>query len=149
MVSLYYKVYYIYLCKYFGVVKVVNIARAAPRNAWCCVKAPLFMMARVVTEGGSWPRLWDTTMHLGSQHTKGLQAVSRIMAHHSHGIKPCPLCDEKDFGEESPLDHFLSKHRTDLGLDSKLASADDLLNLIVKNDVYFAYKFQKLFHGSQ
>ena len=65
-------------------------------------------------------------MHLGSRHMGGLQAVSRIMAHHGRGTKPCPLCEENDM-EESLMDHILIKYRVDLGLGSTVLSVDDLL----------------------
>ena len=86
-------------------------------------------------------------MHLGSRHTGGLQAVSRIMAHHDRGTKPCPLCEESDL-EESLMDHnnILIKHRVDLGqLGSTVLSVDNLLSLLVKDDIQFVYKFQKLY----
>ena len=57
----------------------------------CVSKAPL--IAQVVTAGGSWPKLWDSALHLGSKHLKGLQNLTRIMAHHCQGSKLCPLCD--------------------------------------------------------
>ena len=49
----------------------------------CILKAPL--IAQVVTAGGSWPKLWDTALHLGSKHLQGLQNLTRLMAHHGRG----------------------------------------------------------------
>ena len=54
----------------------------------CALKAPL--IAQVVTAGGSWPKLWDSARHLGTKH---LISLTRLMAHHGQGSKPCPLCD--------------------------------------------------------
>ena len=51
-------------------------------------------LVEVVKGGGSWPTLWDMALHLGSRHIAGLQHVTRILAHHGHGLKPCPMCDE-------------------------------------------------------
>ena len=57
----------------------------------CVLKAPL--NAQVVSAGGSWPKLWDAALHLGSKHLQGLQNLTKLMAHHGRGSKPCPLCD--------------------------------------------------------
>ena len=46
----------------------------------CALKAPF--IAQVVTAGESWPKLWDCALHLGSKHLKGLQNLTRLMAHH-------------------------------------------------------------------
>ena len=37
--------------------------------------------------------LWDSAHHLGTKHLKGLQNLTRLLAHHGQGSKPCPLCD--------------------------------------------------------
>ena len=46
----------------------------------CCEKAPT--IAEVTRRGGSWPKLWDASLHLGMRHSVGLQKLSRLMAHH-------------------------------------------------------------------
>ena len=57
----------------------------------CALKPSL--ISQVATAGGTWSKLWDSALHLGLKHLKGLQNVNRIMAHHGRGSKPCPLCD--------------------------------------------------------
>ena len=47
-------------------------------------------IVEVVNKGD---RLWDYALHLGTRHTDGLKALSRMLAHHSHGSKPILLCD--------------------------------------------------------
>ena len=59
----------------------------------CSTKSPF--IGGVVKRGGSWPKLWDSTLHLGSRHTIGLQNLSRLMSHHRRGQHPCPLCHLK------------------------------------------------------
>ena len=49
----------------------------------CSTKSPF--IAGVVERGGSWPKLWDLTLHLGSRHTIGLRNLSRLMSHHGGG----------------------------------------------------------------
>ena len=71
----------------------------------CALKAPL--IAQVVVAGGSWPKLWDNALHLGSRHLKGLKNLTRIMAHHGQGSKPCPLCDTST---QPLIDHVLAQH---------------------------------------
>ena len=39
----------------------------------------------VVQERVGWPRLWDRALDYGVQHTKGLQALSRLMSSHGRG----------------------------------------------------------------
>ena len=46
--------------------------------------------------------------------------------------------------EESHRDHILIKHRVDLGLDSIVASVDNLLSLLVKDDIHFVYNYREL-----
>ena len=104
-----------------------------------CVEGPFH-----VTAGGSWPKLWDCALHLGSKHLKGLQNLTRLMAHHGRGSKPCPLCD----APTHPLiEHVLTQHHSKLGLssifDSPL-STDKLLTQLVDCDIHFVYKLWKL-----
>ncbi len=51
-------------------------------------------------------------MTLGLRHTRGLQALSRILCHHGRGAKPCPLCE--GVPDVSLLDHLLSAHGHEL-----------------------------------
>ena len=101
----------------------------------CSTKSPF--IAGVVEIGGSWPKLWDLTLHLGFRHTIGLQNLSRLMSHHGRGQHPCPLCDLKD-----PLvpiiDHMLSEHNRDIHIN--FISTDHLLTLLAEADVYFVYR---------
>ena len=113
----------------------------------CALKAPL--IAQVVTADGSWSKLWDSARlskfrdsarHLGMKHLRGLQKLSRPMAHHGQGSKPCPLCD----APTHPLiEHVLTQHHSDLGLscisESPL-STDKLVTLLVDCDIRFVYK---------
>ena len=105
----------------------------------CVLKAPL--IAQVVSAGGSWPKLWDAALHLGSKHLQGLQNLTKLMAHHGRGSKPCPLCDASTL---PLLDHVLNQHHNDLGLscisESPL-STDELMSLLVNCDIRFVYKF--------
>ena len=56
----------------------------------CAEKIPHLL--EVVKKGGSWPTLWDVALHLGSRQAAGLQHLTRILAHHGHGLKPHPTC---------------------------------------------------------
>ena len=58
----------------------------------CHTKAPL--IAEATEQSGSWAKLSDTALHLSSSHTKGLHALSVLLAH--DGSKPCLLCDNID-----------------------------------------------------
>ena len=103
----------------------------------CSNKSPT--IAAVASKDGSWPKLWDSALHLGSRHTIGLQNLS---SHHGRGLHPCPLCDEQGF-PTSVIDHILSAHHTEIGLNFN--STDQLLALLVDVDILFVYKFWKLF----
>ena len=61
----------------------------------CSEKAPIVAQ---VQELVGWLRLWDTTMEYGAQHVRGLQMLSRQMAHHGKGRRLCPLCEASDSG---------------------------------------------------
>ena len=77
-----------------GMREIKRVVRQADRVRQlekCTERAPL--IAEVVCRGGSWMRLWDAALHLGTRHTDGLQALSRMLAHHGRGSKPCPLCN--------------------------------------------------------
>ena len=116
------------------------------RLEMCALKAPF--IAQVVTAGGSWPKLWDCALHLGSKHLKGLQNFTRLMAHHGRGSQLCPLCD----APTHPLiEHVLTQHHSNLGLssifDSPL-STDKLLTQLVDCDIRLVYKLWKLFNDS-
>ena len=116
------------------------------RLEMCALKAPF--IAQVVTDGGSWPKLWDCALHLGSKHLKGLQNLTRLMAHHGRGSKLCPLCD----APTHPLiEHVLTQHHSNLSLssifDSPL-STDKLLTQLLDCDICFVYKLWKLFNDS-
>ena len=94
----------------------------------CAVKTS--HLTEVVKRGGSWPALWDVALHLGSsRHTAGLQHLMRILAHHGHGLKPCPMCGE--CWMRSLIDHILDAHGKELELPV-LLSTDKLLTLIME-----------------
>ena len=73
----------------------------------CKEKAPIIA---AVGEDGGWLRLW-----VGERHTKGLRNLSRMMSHHGHGSKPCPMCDWMP-GERTDFDHVILRHGEELGL---------------------------------
>ena len=78
----------------------------------CAERVPL--ITEVVNRGGNWSRLWEATLHLGTRHTDGLQALSRMLAHHGRGVKPCPLCDESSL-HPNPIGYLLTRYRQELG----------------------------------
>ena len=89
-------------------------------------------------QGGSWPALWDTVRHLSSHHyTIGLQHLSRMVAHHCKGSKPCPLCNVQ-LSDGSLTAHVLGLHKEDLRLPH--LTMESLLSLLVERNVPFAYK---------
>ena len=99
-------------------------------------------VACIIRKGGSWPKLWDSALHLGSRHTIGLQNLSRLLVHDGRGLHPCPLCDEQ--GLSIPIiDHVISAHKREIGLNIDLV--DRLLLLLVDGDIQFVYKFWKLY----
>ena len=94
----------------------------------------------MVNQGGSWIKLWDAAMDLGTHHTDGLKALARMLAHHQRGPKPCPLCEESNFNL-SPIDHLLGQHQRELNLDKdNFHAADQLLTHLVEGDIKFVYK---------
>ena len=108
----------------------------------CLAKAPL--IAEVVKRGGSWPALWDSVRHAGSRHTTGLQHLSRLLAHHGRGSKPCPRCEEKPAGGDL-TEHVLTIHKEDINIRPHL-TAETLLNHLVERDnILFTYRFRNLF----
>ena len=78
-----------------------------------CKEKALIIAA--VGEDGGWLRLWDEVLNLGERHTKGLRNLSRMMSHHGHGSKPCPMCDWMP-GEGTVFDHVILRHGEELGL---------------------------------
>ena len=106
----------------------------------CALKAPF--TAQVVTAGGSWPKLWDSTsvLHLGSKHLKGLQNLTTLM-------EPCPLCDALT---HPLIEYVLTQHHRDFALssisDSPL-STDKLLTVLVDCDIRFVYKLWSLLNN--
>ena len=89
-------------------------------------------------------RLWGAALHLGTRHTEGLQALSRMLAHHGRGSKPCPLCDGSTL-DPNPIGHLLREHRQELGLNDRIASTDLLLTQLCGCNILYFYKFRKLF----
>ena len=51
----------------------------------CLTKAPA---VAEVQEHVGWLRLWDWALDYGVKHTKGLQALSRLMSSYSRGKRP-------------------------------------------------------------
>ena len=79
--------------------------------------------------------------YIGTRHCKGLQALTRLLVHHGHGVKPCPLCDENELNV-TLIDDILMNHQQDLGVT--FTSLDGLLTWLVDCDIHFVYKFWKL-----
>ena len=104
-------------------------------------KAPL--VADIETSVG-WTKLWDAAPDLGKKHTRGLQALSRVIGHHGHGVKPCPMCDVP-----GPLayllDHVLKDHWEILELGNHLVTRKSLLTLVGDCSISFVSKFRRLF----
>jgi len=81
----------------------------------CRKRAPLIV--EVVKKGESWARLyWILHYDLGTRHTDGLKALSRMLAHHGHGSKPCSLCDKNNL-VPNLIGHLLRVHQHEIGLD--------------------------------
>ena len=96
-------------------------------------------------QGGSWIKLWDAALDLGTRQTEGLQALSRMLAHHQRGSKSYLLCEESNL-DLKPIDHLLKVHLHDLGLDRESFDAvEQVLSQLVGGDIKSVYKFRKLF----
>ena len=102
----------------------------------------------IIRRGGSWPKLWDSALHLGSRHTIGLKNLSKLLVHHGRGLHPCPLCDEQVLSIPI-IDHVISAHKGETGLN--FDSVDRLLSLLVDGDIilvsYFHFSFQLVGRG--
>ena len=99
-------------------------------------KAP--MIADVETRVG-WCKLWDRTLEFGVQHARGLQTISRVMAHHGFGSQPCPLCEAGDL-QVSVYHHLLDIHKHKFGLTDQ-----DPITKLENLDVGFLARFRGLF----
>ena len=87
----------------------------------------------------------DSALHLGTRHTEGLKALSKMLAHHGDWWKPCPLCDENNL-DPNPIGYLLRVHQHEIGLDrTPVDSVDQLVTQIADCNIYFLYKFRKLF----
>ena len=96
----------------------------------CTEKAPL--IASVVNQGDRWIKLWDTAMDLGTRHTQGLKTLTRMLAHHQLGPKPC----EENYFNPSPIDHLLRQHQRELNLDNdNFLAVDQLRAHLVESDI--------------
>ena len=121
--------------------RVVKQADRVSKLEKCRERAPLIV--GVVDKGGSWARL--SALHLGTRHKDGLMALSGMLAHHGHGSKPCPLCDENN-PAPNHIGHLLRVHQHEIGLDrTPLDSVDQLLIKIADCNIQFLYKCRKLF----
>ena len=109
-------------------------------------KAPY--IAEITSQGGSWTKIWDSALHLGSKHLRGLQNLARLMAHHGNGIKLCPLCEMEDDIISPLLDHVLSSHHIEIGLQAISQSpvtVDNHITRPVESDIHFVYTFWRIF----
>ena len=92
--------------------------------------------------------MWDRTLEFGVQHARGLQTISRVMAHHGFGSQPCPLCEAGDL-QVSVYHHLLDIHKHKFGLTdqdpiTKLENLDVgfLEVCFLVSYMYFALVFQ-------
>ena len=90
-----------------------------------------------------WTKLWDVALDLGVKHTRGLRALSRLMSHHGHGVKPCPMCDVPG-PLACLLDHVLKDHCEILQLGNELLTRESLLILVVDCSISFVTTFRRL-----
>ena len=90
---------------------------------------------------------WEqfAALDLGVKHTRGLQALSRVMGHHGRGVKPCPVCDVPG-PLACLLDHVLKDHWEILDLGNDLLTIESLLTLVVNSIISFVSMFRKLFY---
>ena len=86
--------------------------------------------------------LWDVALHLGSRHTTGLQSLARILAHHGHGSKPCPICKDQ-CSDTCLIDQILDTHTSSRTVSP--LSTDDLLCHIVDHNITIVYKLRKIY----
>ena len=93
----------------------------------CEEKAPL---VADVEKRVSWTKLWDAALDLGVKHTRGLQALARVMSHHGRGVRPCPMCDVPGH-IACLLNHVLEEHCEPLELGRDLRTRESLLSLVV------------------
>ena len=127
----------------YEVKKTVKQADRVSKLKKCKERAPLIV--EVVNKGGSWARVLDSALHLGTWHTDGLKALSRMLAHHGHGSKPCPLCDKINL-DPNPIGNLMRVHQHEIGLDrTPVDSVDQLVTQIADCHIQFLYKFRILF----
>ena len=87
--------------------RVVKQADGVRRLEKCADRAPL--IAEVVNRGGSWIKLWDATLHLGTRHTDGFRDAGTSWS----CIKACCgllLCDKSSLND-NPIGHLLREHQ--------------------------------------
>ena len=84
-------------------------------------------------------KVMDSTRHLGTKHLRGLQNLTRLMAHHGQGSKPCPLCHGcSSYSSTDRTCIDLTSHAcSDFGLSC--ISADKLLTLQLWLDNFNPY----------
>ena len=90
-------------------------------------------------------RLWDYALHLGTRHTDGLKALSRMLAHHSHGSKPILLCDENNLDpnpigllDPNQLDPNPRVHQHEIDLErNPVDSVHQLVTQIADCNIHF------------
>ena len=60
-----------------------------------------------------------------------------MLAHHGHGSKPCPLCDENNL-DPNPIEHLLRVHQHEIGFDrTPVDSVDQLVTQIADCNILF------------
>ena len=90
-----------------------------------------------------WTRLWNRALDLGHKYTRGLQNLTRLMAHHGRVEKPCPLCPvilnrNKEGHQSEVLEHVLAVHSERLGQKFIMA---EVLSRLKETDINFLCYF--------
>ena len=73
-----------------------------------------------------------------------MQAFSKVLSHHGHGVKPCLLCDVP-VPIDCLLDHSLKDHHVSLKLGDYLLKVESLLSLWIVMYLLLIAKFTVIF----
>ena len=106
--------------------RVIKQADRVSKLEKCRERAPLIV--EVVNKEGVGPDYW--ILHYILVHAiqnDGFKALSWMLAQHSHGSKPSPLCDKNNL-DLNPIGHLLIMHHHEIGLDrTPVVSVDQLV----------------------
>ena len=107
------------------------------RQLKLCEKA--FPVVVSIEREVGWNQLWDLAMTMGLRHTRGMQALTRLLCHPRRGAQPCPRCEEVLDDDVSLLQHVLATH-LNIGLNES-----EVLERMAKADIKFVYCFWSLY----